>query len=63
MTDTIIGTLKETVKKLDENRPDVRVIDEGIYNLILNNTDFTKCKTTQESMNKFYEQLRMLPRQ
>jgi len=59
MTDTIIADLKETVAQLDANRPDVRVIDHGIYDMILNNTDFTKCKTTQQSMNKFYEQLWM----
>lgn len=52
---SISNQLHEIVKKIDDMAPKVDVINWKIFDAILSNHDFTKCKNTLDVMKKFYE--------
>ena len=48
---------KTIINKIDDMAPKIEVIDWGIFDAILHEHDFTKCKSTLDTMKKFYEYL------
>ena len=56
MSDTI-KTFKQTVEKLDALAPKIEKVDWTIFDRILNDADFTKCKDALESIKTFYNHL------
>ena len=51
------GKLKGIIEKLDASAPKIDEVDWSIMDMVMNNTDFTTCKNTMESFNRFYEVL------
>ena len=54
---TVAGTLRDTVKSLDLNRPKLEEVPSEFFDRVMNNTDFTKTKNSLEAMKLFYDNL------